>query len=491
MEKKKNGCKAFLISKNRILRSVVTLLLLVSFLFLDVVRVTAASTLEEEVSDNTQSGLNIDDDDFANGNLLYGQYYYMNGTQYAYSPVGYHSFANGAVDITEFTVSNSLNGSIDMGKTFDERLRFRLSDHTVMFGKGSNIDISVSNYMNMVTFYGSDSSVVEKTFNVDSIGGYYLYAFDINYSSVSLPVYNFSVTSNHNTLNFNFSVKDLPFDVYEIHFGFWYRPNEAYSGSNVYFDNASYSFVRDFGFNGGKVSFSETEYSATDEMLGAINDNLDDIWARLCAIYDMVEDGFSAIVTLFYDLIDFLDAEFDSLSQTIVSQAMETRNTVVAQFTNLTNNLSSWFSNLTGTITTQFTNLTTNLRTWYNGLTTTLNNNFQSLLNQNAEEHEETINGYDDTVGSGKNEEVSGSINDFNTSQGEIMNDMNENMDDFTLPSDGLIGYAMQFTATFPLVASMMQSVFDSSGQFGLILSVIFAMTIFAMIVGMYKYYND
>lgn len=491
MEKKKNGCKAFLISKKKILQRMAALVFLVSLLFLDVVRVTAASTLEEDLYDNSQSGLNIDDDDFANGNLLVDLFYNLNDWGYSFWPVIGIPFTNGIVDIREYEIGKSTNGNIDMGKNFQDGFYFELADKTKMFSKGSNIKVSVSNYVNAIYFHSSDGSVIEKVFNSSAVNSVGLYLYDINGTRSFISVQDYSISSNHNILNFSFSFENVPFDVYQMQFYLTYQPDEAYSNSTSYFDNASYYFIRDIGFNKGKINFSEVEHSATDEMLGAINDNLDDIWARLVAIYDMVEDGFSAIVTLFYDLMDFLDVEFDSLSQTIVTQAGETRNTIVTQFTNLTNKLSTWFSNLTSTITNQFSSLTTNLRTWYNGLTSTLNTNFQNLLNQNKQEHEEVINGYDDSVGSSKNEEVSGSLNDFNASQGEIMDDMNENMDDFTLPSSGLVGYAVQFTTTFPLVASMMQSVFDSSGQFGLILSVIFAMTIFAMLVGLFKYYND
>lgn len=499
MEKKKNGCKAFLISKSKILRSVVTLLLLVSFLFLDVVRVAAASTLEEEaeISDNSQSGLNITDDDFANGNLLYvHNLSYNDGAVVRDYGYPHTVFMNGITDVFHWTVDASSNVNFDRTKMMRSRFKFSLADGTKMMSKGSDFTFSLSGLYNGVSVYNLDDGLVASDYlgSSSSLDGCYvsitLYDIDGN-TNASYRVPLTRTNLEYKEFGFDFDFEDIPYDVYSMVILVNYSPSTALKNVASFMGSDNYYLVLDSGLIDSSISITESLYSETDEKLDAINDNLDDIWARLVAIYDMVEDGFSAIVILFYDLMDFLDAEFDALSQTIVTQAGETRNTIVTQFTNLTNKLSTWFTNLTNTITTQFSTLTSNLNTWYIGMKNHIYQNFQDLLNQNKNEHEETINGYDSISGNIENDGVQSSINDYNNSQGEIMDDMNENMDDFTLPSDGLIGYAMQFTTTFPLVAGMMQSVFDSSGQLGLILSVVFAMTIFAMLVGLFKYYND
>lgn len=175
----------------------------------------------------------------------------------------------------------------------------------------------------------------------------------------------------------------------------------------------------------------------------------------------------------------------------ITSSISNLQTAVVNEVSELRNDTVTWLTNVRDTISSNFSTLFSNMQTHYNGMISNLTTWFDTLFDKMDNEHEEIINGYDSST----NNEAAGQLNDSMTQAMEKEDAVNQQangyVDGYTINGDGVAGYATQFLTVFPLVSSMMQSIFDSSGAFGIIFSVIFTMTIVCMFIGMFRWYKS
>lgn len=79
-----------------------------------------------------------------------------------------------------------------------------------------------------------------------------------------------------------------------------------------------------------------------------------------------------------------------------------------------------------------FYDLSVNLSNWYNGLISNLNTNFDRLLNQNNDEHEETINGYQGTGTSDASSRFDQSAGELENVESDLTNITNSSIDNYT-----------------------------------------------------------
>lgn len=80
----------------------------------------------------------------------------------------------------------------------------------------------------------------------------------------------------------------------------------------------------------------------------------------------------------------------------------------------------------------RFYDLSVNLSNWYNGLISNLNTNFDRLLNQNNDEHEETINGYQGTGTSDASSRFDQSAGELENVESDLTNITNSSIDNYT-----------------------------------------------------------
>ena len=112
-------------------------------------------------------------------------------------------------------------------------------------------------------------------------------------------------------------------------------------------------------------------------------------------------------------------------------------------------------------------------------------------LEQNSEQHDEVINGFDASGGNSASGNLGNSLDSMEEVESGITDKAFEGMNEYTIPEEGVTGYAQQFLTTFPLVAAMMQSIYDSSGPFNILLSVTFTFVLVSMLIGLYRFYKD
>lgn len=112
-------------------------------------------------------------------------------------------------------------------------------------------------------------------------------------------------------------------------------------------------------------------------------------------------------------------------------------------------------------------------------------------LTQSSEQHDELINGFDASGGNNASGNLGNSLDSMEEVESGITDKAFEGMSEYTIPEEGVTGYAQQFLTTFPLVAAMMQSIYDSSGPFNILLSVTFTFVLVSMLIGLYRFYKD
>lgn len=95
------------------------------------------------------------------------------------------------------------------------------------------------------------------------------------------------------------------------------------------------------------------------------------------------------------------------------------------------NQIKYYIELLETSVTSNFNKLTTNLTNWYNGLVSNLNTNFDRLLNQNTEEHEETINGYQGTGTPEASEKFDQSAGELDSIESDLTGITNTSVDNY------------------------------------------------------------
>lgn len=111
------------------------------------------------------------------------------------------------------------------------------------------------------------------------------------------------------------------------------------------------------------------------------------------------------------------------------------------------------------------------------------------LVDKNNQLLDDTMNGYDDSTGNAANDKLNSSLDSLDNAQSGITDGALSDLDSYTLSPTGVLGYAVQFGQTFSLVASMLQSIYTSAGNFNIIISVVFTLTISCMLLGLAKFF--
>ena len=128
-------------------------------------------------------------------------------------------------------------------------------------------------------------------------------------------------------------------------------------------------------------------------------------------------------------------------------------------------------------------------------------NDLQQKTNENitkrAQEVESTMRdvgghiatGYDNNRAGATKNKLGNSVSSMQDAESSIVDGAVSDLDSYTLPSTGILGYAVQFGQSFSLVGSMLQSIYVSAGSFNLIISVVFTLTITCMLLGIAKFF--
>lgn len=120
-----------------------------------------------------------------------------------------------------------------------------------------------------------------------------------------------------------------------------------------------------------------------------------------------------------------------------------------------------------------------------------LQTHFDNLISKLDEEQEEVINGYNNTGAENTNNSLSNSMTDIDNSQQIVITNGTQSLDDYTIPTDGIVSYGTKFVGAFAFVGSCMQAIYDNSGGFTIALSVACTVLIISMLIGLTKFYKE
>lgn len=155
------------------------------------------------------------------------------------------------------------------------------------------------------------------------------------------------------------------------------------------------------------------------------------------------------------------------------------------------NYISTGEAGIIDAVTDWFSGLSSQLATWKNALASQMSDWQSSLDNKLDDVIEAITSEYDTTDSDEALSDVDSTLSELDTEQKEVTENAVKSLDDFTIPADGFNSFDPQFIAAFGLVSSMMQSIYVSAGNFNIILSVVFMLTIATMCVGLFRYYKE
>jgi len=147
-------------------------------------------------------------------------------------------------------------------------------------------------------------------------------------------------------------------------------------------------------------------------------------------------------------------------------------------------------SGIISDISNKLTDLKTNVMDQFRIFRNEVSNKFTELFTKMDEEQEEIINGYDDTQASDSNNELSSSLDTYQNTEQNITQEAFSGIGEYTVTEEGAQSFATQFLTVFPLVASMMQSFYQSASSFNIVISVIFTTIIASMVIGLFRFYR-
>lgn len=99
------------------------------------------------------------------------------------------------------------------------------------------------------------------------------------------------------------------------------------------------------------------------------------------------------------------------------------------------------------------------------------------------------MNGYDSTQGNSSLGSFNEGMGKLEDAQSSVTDSAYDKLDSFTIPTDGIGNMVAGLTASAPIVSAMLQSVFQASGDFTIIMTVTFILTIVCMLLGIAKYF--
>lgn len=115
-----------------------------------------------------------------------------------------------------------------------------------------------------------------------------------------------------------------------------------------------------------------------------------------------------------------------------------------------------------------------------------------AIEHQTQQQHQDAnniMNGYDSTQGNASLGSFNEGIGKYEDAQSAITDSAYDNLDKFTIPGGGIGNMVAGLTASVPIASTMLQAIFQSSGDFTIIMTVTLILTITCMLLGIAKYY--
>lgn len=387
-----------------------------------------------------------------------------------------------ALQVSAYTADTSLTGYPFVYDDFDLGLIYRLPDYPYEYTFNPTLDEQNSYKVDIHVDFGNVDII-----RIGNVYGNYI----IPYSNDLYDYYFVGTYAFTNFTNFNFKSKNA--EIYTVSNGTLTGGIVSNFNSMPYKSNSaigeSFYFKFEMDSNANFVSFdlkNEVEYG------GYIPQST--MWFSGSVI--PIPKG----------------TEADQLNQSIlnelvkINQNLITANTLQQQtidaikdhdtnvgnwFNTLTNNLGSWFQQL-------YTSMGVGFEKLYKQMTEEQTEQLEQdkqfhdeEMEQSSEQHDEALHGFDASDGNDASGNLENSLGSMEEIESGITDKAFEGMDEYTIPEEGVTGYAQQFLTTFPLVAAMMQSIYDSSGPFNILLSVTFTFVLVSILIGLYRFYKD
>ncbi len=99
------------------------------------------------------------------------------------------------------------------------------------------------------------------------------------------------------------------------------------------------------------------------------------------------------------------------------------------------------------------------------------------------------MNGYDSSQGNSSLGSFNEGMGKLEDAQSSVTDSVYDKLDDLSIPTGGIGDMVAGLTATAPIVSSMLQAMFQASGDFTIIMTVTLILTIVCMLLGIAKYF--
>lgn len=235
--------------------------------------------------------------------------------------------------------------------------------------------------------------------------------------------------------------------------------------------------------------------------LNTVNSSLSTIYNQIVNdnknIYNLIS-GFSKLVGEHFQNVNAnLVNIYDVIDQTLINNLktlFATNHADLQQIhkdiaTTLTNNLRTWFATNHSDLETLHTDNTTFLAR-FNTVYTDLRTRLTTWFNRQHEDFlnliEETTEGYDNSAGQAEADSLSGSVNDFGSQEGAVVDSANANLDSYDPMNTLTFGKA--FISGVSFVKTIADKFFIASGSFDLVVNVAYTLVFISMVVGIWRF---
>lgn len=132
----------------------------------------------------------------------------------------------------------------------------------------------------------------------------------------------------------------------------------------------------------------------------------------------------------------------------------------------------------------------TDFNTFREEISTQLTDQHNSISDKLEEIKKLLTRGYENEAADETQGTLNSTISDYEKAESEIKDAAIENLHSFTIPQNGLESYGAEFLSGIMLVSGMLQSIYESMEEFKAIVSVLFTLTIVAMLTGLFGFFK-
>lgn len=222
---------------------------------------------------------------------------------------------------------------------------------------------------------------------------------------------------------------------------------------------------------GGKFSLRFTKLSASSDT--------DAVTAGGAQTTDDIQMGISNTVNVISSSVDEITEQIAQLIQTIINQLDALWNQFAGEFTNM---FAAWQTH-TDAIVAAIQNIGTQASDGIQDIIDAGHNDADQIQENQDENADQIMNGYDNSQITGDNQELSDSLNQYDQAEDDLMDDVNGAINDVDFNLD-----LTSFSSVIQTVSQFLQACYENSGNFKIVINLSLLVSLASCVIGLYRF---